>query len=337
MSQPLVSVLIPAYNAERTVADTVASVLGQTYPHVETVVVDDGSVDGTLEALQPFQGRGVRVVAQSNAGACAARNRALADARGDYLQYLDADDLLSPDKIERQVSRLERSPAGCVSVSGTAYFWDGTDPASGRDSPGYPALNSDDPLRWLLDLWTPGPNGFSPTRWGMVQTGAWLVPRAVADAAGPWDAAITQDQDGEYFARVLLAASGVRWEPEGRVYYRKFDDGGSVSGGRSAHHLSGRLRAVDSKVRHVMPRATAATRAQAAAALARQYRDVAFHAYPAHRAVFEEAEWKARRLGGYEMTFLHRTRMKHVERLAGWKVAKRLSHSFHALKDRLVP
>ena len=336
MSYPLVSVLVPAYNAERHVGEAVTSALRQTHPNVEVVVVDDGSADRTLDVLRPFETQGVRVIVQDNAGACEARNRALAEARGDYVQYLDADDLLSPDKIERQVSLLERSPAGCVSVSGITYFKDGTDPAHGRDSPGYPALDSDDPVQWLLDLWTPGP-GYSPGRWGMVQTGAWLVPRAVADAAGPWDAAITQDQDGEYFARVLLAASGVRWAREGRVYYRKFDDAGSVSGGRSGRHLAGRIRAVDSKARHVMPRTTAATRAQAAAALARQYRDVAFHAYPAYQAVFEEAEWKARRLGGYEMTFLHRTRMKHVERLAGWKVAKRLGHSFHALKSRLAP
>ena len=334
---PLVSVLIPAYNAERTITQAVASALGQTHTRIEVVVVDDGSTDGTLDALRPFQDRGVRVIAQASAGACVARNRALAEAEGDYLQYLDADDLLSLDKIERQLDVLAVAPAGCVAVSGTVYFQDGTDPAHGQDLPGYPALDGDDPVQWLVDLWTPGPDGYGPERWGMVQTGAWLVPRAVAESAGPWDPAVTQDQDGEYFTRVLLASSGVRWASGGRVFYRKFDGAESVSGGRSARHSAGRLRAVDSKVRHVLPRTTTSNRAQAQAALARQYCTIAFHAYPAHRAAVREAEWKARRLGGYDMTFHHNTRMRHVERLAGWKPAKLLSHTFHSFKSRFSP
>ncbi len=323
MPHPLVSVLIPAYNAERTVAETVTSALDQTHPRVEVIVVDDGSTDGTLEALRPFEARGVRVIAQENAGACAARNRALAEARGDYLQYLDADDLLSPDKIERALDLLAASPDGCLAISGTVYFDDGTDPDDGRFSRGNASVDSDDPVQWLVDLWTPN------REWGMAPLHAWLIPRDAADRAGPWDPAVTQDQDGEYSTRVLLAASGVRWEPEGRAYYRKFAHDKSVSSGRSARHLRGRLRAIDSKVRHVLPRTTDTNRTQAAAVLARQYRDVAFHAYPQHRDVVREAEWRAKRLGGYDMTFHHRTRMKHVERLAGWKVAKYASHVYN--------
>ena len=328
MSRPLVSVLVPAYNLERYVAETVESVLAQTYPHVETIVVDDGSRDGTLDALRPFEARGVRVIAQHNAGACVARNRALAEARGDYLQYLDADDLISPDKIERQVDLLSRSPTGCLAICGTVYFEDGTDPDEGRFSRGSASVNSDDPVQWLVDLWTPDKG------WGMVSLHAWLIPRAVADDAGEWDPAVTQDQDGEYLARVLMASRGVRWEPEGRAYYRKFAHAGSVSRGRSARHLRGRLRAIDSKLHHVLPRTSTANRAHAAAGLARQYRDVAFHAYPAYPDVFREAEWKAARLGGSDEAFHQGTRLRHVARLMGWKAAKRISHSYHAFKGR---
>ena len=331
MPRPLVSVLVPAYNAERHIAGTVTSALDQTYPDVEVIVVDDGSTDRTLEVLRPLEDRGVRVIAQQNAGACAARNRALGEARGDYLQYLDADDLLSPDKIERQVGLLAESPRGCLAVCGTVYFEDGADPQDGRFSQGDPSVNSDDPVQWLIDLWTP--NG----RWGMVQTGAWLVPRPVADQAGPWDPDVTQDQDGEYFARVLMASSGVRWDPQARVYYRKDNGSGSISEGRSERHLLGRLRAVDSKARHVLPRTTGENRAQAEAGLARQYRDIAFHAYPAHLLVSQEAEWKARRLGGWDPTFHARTRLRHVEQLAGWKLASRLGHSLRSLTNGRVP
>ena len=94
MNNPLVSVLTAAYNAE----PWLASGLGETHPNLEVFVVDDGSTDGTLAVARRFEGDRVRVVAQENRGACEARNRALREARGDYLQFLDADDLFHPGK-----------------------------------------------------------------------------------------------------------------------------------------------------------------------------------------------------------------------------------------------
>lgn len=329
------SVVVPAYNAATHVEAAVASALAQTYPHLEVIAVDDGSSDGTAEKLRAFTDPRVRVIEQPNRGACVARNRGLEASTGAFVQYLDADDLLSPDKIERQMTLLAVSPPGCVAVCGTVYFDDGTDPDDGQFSPGNPALHSDDPVQWLLDLWTPGPDGYGPGQWGMVQPNAWLTPRSVIEQAGPWDPWVAgPDDDGEYFTRVLLASAGVRWEPEGRNYYRKLSPGQSLSSGRSERHLRGRLRAVDSKARNVMARATDANRAQAAAALARQYVDVAFHAYPQHAAVAREAEAAARKLGGYDASFFGGTRLKHVERWAGWKTAKRLSHTYRRLLTR---
>ena len=85
MTPPLVSILIPAYNAERHVGEAVESALAQTHPRVEVVVVDDGSSDGTLAVAQRYEARGVRVASQANAGASAARNHALRLASGDFL------------------------------------------------------------------------------------------------------------------------------------------------------------------------------------------------------------------------------------------------------------
>src|SRR3954462_15159876 len=101
--QPLVSVLIPAYNAERWIADTLASALAQTWPRVEIVVVDDGSTDATLAIARRFASPSVEIVSQRNQGAAAARNRALAVSQGDYVQWLDADDLLAPHKLKTQM------------------------------------------------------------------------------------------------------------------------------------------------------------------------------------------------------------------------------------------
>ena len=122
MSAPLVSVLVTAYNAEPWLAETLTSVADQTYDNLEVVVVDDGSTDGTLAVAGRFEGPRVRVVSQENAGACAARNRALSEARGDLVQYLDADDLLAPDKIARQVARLADEPEGTIASGSWTRF-----------------------------------------------------------------------------------------------------------------------------------------------------------------------------------------------------------------------
>src|ERR1041384_5158664 len=100
---PLVSILIPAYNAERWISDTIRSALAQTWTRKEIIVVDDGSRDETLAIAQRFASCDVLVVTQENQGAATARNKAFELCQGDYIQWLDADDLLSPDKIAKQV------------------------------------------------------------------------------------------------------------------------------------------------------------------------------------------------------------------------------------------
>ena len=98
--KPLVSILIPAYNAERWIAETIQSALDQTSARKEIIVVDDGSSDQTLKIARRFACKTVSVVSQQNRGASATRNHALALSKGEYIQWLDADDLLGPTKIE---------------------------------------------------------------------------------------------------------------------------------------------------------------------------------------------------------------------------------------------
>src|SRR5208282_807303 len=122
-AKPLVSILIPAYNAEAWIADTIRSALAQTWPRKEIIVVDDGSTDGTLAAAKRFESEGILVVAQPNQGAAAARNKAYSLCSGDYIQWLDADDLLSPDKIAKQMEVAERYPGKRILFSsGWAHF-----------------------------------------------------------------------------------------------------------------------------------------------------------------------------------------------------------------------
>lgn len=123
---PLVSVLIPCFNAEKYVGEAIESALAQTHPNVEVVVVDDGSTDGSPDVIRSFAGR-IEFEIGPNRGACAARNRALALSRGEYVQFLDADDLLLPTKVERQLPSLVRGDCDLVFCKGN-LFRDGLPP-----------------------------------------------------------------------------------------------------------------------------------------------------------------------------------------------------------------
>jgi glycosyltransferase involved in cell wall biosynthesis len=104
--KPLVSILIPAYNAEEWITDTLQSAISQTWQRKEIIVVDDGSRDRTAEVARRLASKQVAVVTVPNRGAAAARNHAMRLSQGDFIQWLDADDLLAPDKIERQLEAL---------------------------------------------------------------------------------------------------------------------------------------------------------------------------------------------------------------------------------------
>lgn len=108
MSSPYVSIIIPCFNAERYIANAIRSSLEQTYPNREVIVIDDGSTDGSVDVLKTF-GSSIRWETGPNRGGCAARNRGIRLAQGDRIQFLDADDWLYPQKIERQVTEIGNS------------------------------------------------------------------------------------------------------------------------------------------------------------------------------------------------------------------------------------
>jgi glycosyltransferase involved in cell wall biosynthesis len=107
--KPLVSTIIPAYNAEKYLAEAIESVLAQTYQPIELIVVDNGSTDGTHEIVQGF-GVGIRYIYLVKAGLSAALNRGIIMAQGDYVAFLDADDLWSEEKTEWQMAVLQDDP-----------------------------------------------------------------------------------------------------------------------------------------------------------------------------------------------------------------------------------
>ncbi|MEG4317851.1 MULTISPECIES: glycosyltransferase family A protein [unclassified Microcoleus] len=121
LNQPLISVIIPAYNAEEFIAQTIESVLSQTYQNIEILVVDDGSTDTTAEIIKSFAQKDSRIILlqQSNAGVAAARNLAIQKSKGEYIAPIDADDIWYPQNLEKQVKCLTDSAPSV----GVVYSW----------------------------------------------------------------------------------------------------------------------------------------------------------------------------------------------------------------------
>ena len=136
MTPPLVSVVVPAYNAAWSLDETLASVCAQTYPELEVLVVDDGSTDATAEVAATWSGRDprVRLISKPNGGVASARNRGMREARGVYVAPIDADDLWAPDHVERQVAALEAAGPGAGMAFARTVFIDG----QGRPLPAGP-------------------------------------------------------------------------------------------------------------------------------------------------------------------------------------------------------
>lgn len=122
LNMPLVSVIIPVYNGEKTIRETLESVLNQTFQDFEVIIINDGSQDTTLEVINSIQDLRLNVFSYPNGGQGASRNRGLSHASGQYIAFLDADDLWTHDKLEKQLQALEENPEAALAYSWTHYI-----------------------------------------------------------------------------------------------------------------------------------------------------------------------------------------------------------------------
>lgn len=201
----LVSILIPCHNAERWIGQAIESALSQTWPEKEVIVVDDGSTDGGLKEIHRFDGR-LRWETGPNRGGNVARNRLLQLARGEWLQYLDADDYLLPEKIAKQMDFLPLHADADV-VFGPLTLEQRIDGVARREQLRIPEPH--DP--WVL-----------LARWYLPQTGSPLWrKRALLDVGG-WNPAQPCCQEHELYLRLLEAGKRFYHCPENGAIYRQW-------------------------------------------------------------------------------------------------------------------
>jgi glycosyltransferase involved in cell wall biosynthesis len=310
---PLVSIIIPCFNAEPWVAAAVESALAQTWKEIEIIAINDGSSDGSKAVLQGYAGPRVQVIDQPNQGAAAARNAGLRAARGEFIQFLDADDLLTPTKIANQLSLLETRGTGFVGTARWARFR--CDPAAAQEEANSPLFCDLAAIDFLL-LHTAG--GY------MMHPAAWLVPSAIASAAGPWDETLSLNDDGEYFSRVVLAAQGIVHAHDSLTLYRSYVPE-SLSGRRDRRSLESLYRSCELVAKHLT---AAEDSPRVRCALADYFQRLAYEAYPGAPDLSRRAEARSRALGGSALRPPMGRRQALLARLVGWRLARRAAAHF---------
>ena len=306
---PKISVLIPCYNAERFIGETLESVFRQTWPEIEVIVVDDGSQDRSVEEVARWPG--ARLIRHENAGVCAARNRAYEASTGEFIQFLDADDILAPSKIEQQIARLRDHPR-CVASAKWGRFYDAA-PAQTRFEP-EPVWCDLDPIDWLVLSRAEG--------LGMMFPALWLIPRAIVEAAGAWNETLSRapGEDAEYFTRVLLAADRVLFCQGACCHYRSGLPG-SVSGSKSLRAWASQVRVLELCEKHVLEKEDS-ERVRRGFALSWQH--LAHACYPYEADIAERALARARSLHAVKIHPDGGPAFKVASRLIGWRSARRL-------------
>ncbi len=308
MSNPLVSVLIPCYNAEHYIGETLESVLSQTLQNIEIIIVNDGSEDNSVREIERFHSPRIQLYHQQNRGQTAALNSCLRYARGEFIQYLDADDLISKDKIALQVARLTEAP-DCVASAEWGRFYNLPEEAKFNRENVWQDLA---PLDWLALSRRDG--------LGMMFPALWLIPKPIVERVGAWREDLTLNNDAEYFTRVLLASRRVLFCQGARCYYRS-GLAGSLSGRKSPKAWASQMRVTKLCQEHVLA-CEDSERVRRGFALSWQH--IAHAAYPYDRKLAEQALEKAARLHPITVRPDGGLSFKILSRLIGWRAARRL-------------
>lgn len=200
----VISVIIPAYNAEKTILETIQSLQKQTFPDFEIIVINDGSIDKTVELLNSIDEPRLKVFSYLNGGLPVARNRGINHATGKYITFIDADDLWTPEKLADQLAALQQHPEAGVAYSWTAFIDENSE-----------FLYAWEPIYYQGDVYP------KLLLRNFISSGSnLLVRREFIAAAGKFDPELKSAEDWDYYIRLAALCQFVL-VPKYQILYRR--------------------------------------------------------------------------------------------------------------------
>ncbi len=320
MSSPLVSIIVSCYNAEKYVAETLTSLLAQTYQNIEIIIVDDGSTDNSVKIIKSFTDHRIRYYKQNNKGQCAALNYGFQFANGRYIKFYDADDILESSSIEAQVDSLQNSNDEDISFIEWRRFYNNKLPSTIDDDHYHTIHRNCTPLEYLTFT----------EKMPMVQCGLWLVPKVLLNKSGLWDERLSLINDTEFFPRLLPYAKRLRFSEKGYTLYRSNFNSNSLSADFSKKGIKSALLSIDLMAKWLLQLENSDRIKKIIVSSYCMILEWAFPKQPVYVKVIE------RRLADYPSTYIHHIRSGKVHnlimKLLGWKAAARLTKIYYKFR-----
>ncbi len=201
---PTISVIVPVYNGEKTILETIQSIQAQTFSDFELIIINDGSTDGTLDVISTVNDPRLKVFSYENGGLPVARNRGIRRSRGEFITFIDADDLWKPDKLQLQLAALQKKPEAGVAYSWTAFIDENSK-----------FLFAWQPLYWEGNVYP------QLLIRNFISSGSnIMVKRKYIEAAGEFDPSLKSVEDWDYYLR-LAALCPFVLVPKYQILYRR--------------------------------------------------------------------------------------------------------------------
>lgn len=320
---PLVSIIVSCYNGEKYIADTLNSLLNQTYSNLEIVVVNDGSTDKSELIITSFADSRIKYYKQSNKGQCAALNTGFAKSTGTYIKFYDADDILHPEVIEGQVQTLNEQGDDCISFIEWRRFYNDTLPGSVDVNDPHTIHKDCTPIEYITLKEHPP----------MYQCGLWLLPRALLLKTGLWDERLSLINDTEFFSRIMRQVRFLRFSDNGYTLYRTNATETSLSKDLSRKGIKSALLSIDLTAKWLL---SIENSERIKKIIVNAYIMVLEWAFPKQMALAKIVE---RRLKQYPREYVVHTKSGKVYnvvmKLFGWKTANRLAKYYYRKKYKI--
>jgi len=318
MDNPLVSIIIPVYNTEKYLRESIESAINQTWQNKEIIIVDDCSSDNSLEIAKSYESQSIRVYRNNkNSGQCSASNLGISKSKGDFIKFLDADDILDHDFISKCFSET---------IDNTLMYFSG---CNDFHSP-FKKSNS---APYKYEFWkTMQPIDFllSPIS-NMRQGGRWIIPKKIIHDGGFWNESLSLINDYEYFTRLCLKAREIKFIPEAILYYRQTEN--SLSGLRSKESFRSAIKAIDLSTNLLLNKENTK---RVKVYSANMYQAYIHTMYPEYTKLCQETQIKIDKLGGSSIKFVSAGKTKLICLLFGWKIALIFRHTYKRLIGKLL-
>lgn len=307
MNKPLISIITPCYNAENYITKTIHSVLNQTYSNFEWILINDGSSDKTEEIIFDIKDDRIRYIYQNNKGQCAASNLGILEAKGDFIKFLDADDLINETHLEGLISCADDDFTLVSCAWGRFYNDDLASFILEKED----VSQSMDSFNWVKTALS--------QRHDMMPGWLWLIPKKLIEKTGGWDERFTLNNDFEFSVRLLLESKNVVFCENAIVYYRTNTN--TLSRTINEQSLSNAIESNLLGIRYILERENNTfTRS----ICANRLQEWAFIAYPFYPKLYRQLQSEIKLLGGSNLKIEGGWKKRMICFIFGWKFTKKL-------------